>query len=212
MKAPLRLQVSDYDCVPTSFVNALAYLYERREIPPTVLQRVYMLCLDCMFHTNEQGHGTSDLAIEFISGWLSEFRSAKFPTFKVNAEYVANEQLHLGPGNKLSTCLNSGGVGVLSVTHFDGYWHQILALAIKDRWLYAFDPLPIAKRQREGHYEFLSPDGPHAPNLRVHYDWLGKNSDKQPFRLGLNSQRGCVLIRRTKGTNKGNKGNKGDGD
>jgi len=199
MRTPLRLQVSDYDCVPTSFVNALAYLFERHEIPPLVLQRVYMLCLDCMFHTNEHGHGTSDLAIEFIASWLSEFRSTKFKTFRVEAEYVGEDHLHLGPGNKLTTCLNSGGVGVLSVKHYKEDWHEILALSSKDRWLYVFDPYPrSSKSSRPGCYEFLVPAGPHDPNLKIHYDWLETLSDKQPFRLGLRSQRGGVLLNRVK--------------
>jgi hypothetical protein len=200
MRTPLRVQVSEYDCVPTTFVNALAYLFERHEIPPAVLQRVYMLCLDCMFHTNEHGHGTSDLAIEFIASWLTEFRSTKFKKFRVEAEYVGEEKLNLGPGNKLVECLNSGGVGVLSVKHFGTYWHEILALSAKDRWLYAFDPYPkspkLSKSNKAECYEFIVPDGPHEPNLRIHYDWLDKHSEQQPFRLGLRTQRGGVLIRR----------------
>ena len=201
MRTELRVQVSDYDCVPTSFLNALAYLFERKEIPPVVLQRVYMLCLDCMFHTNEQGHGTSALAIEFIANVLTEFRSTKFKQFRVNAEYVGEEMLHLGPGNKLVTCLNSGGVGVLAVKHFGKDWHEILALSSSDRWLYAFDPhpkSPKSKFNKVGCFEFLKPEGPHAPNLRIHYDWLETLSDQQPFRLGLRSQRGGVLINRVK--------------
>jgi len=199
MRTPLRVQVSEYDCVPTSFVNALAYLFERREIPPLVLQRVYMLCLDCMFHTNEHGHGTSDLAIEFIASWLTQFRSTKFKKFRVEADYVGSDHLHLGQGNKLVTCLNSGGVGVLSVKHFGACWHEILALSSKDRWLYAFDPYPkSSKSNRAKCYEFLTPAGPHDPNLRIHYDWLETLSDRQPFRLGLRAQRGGVLISRVK--------------
>lgn len=197
MKTPFRVQISEYDCVPTSFVNALAYLFHRSEIPPLVVQRIYMLCLDCMFHTKEHGHGTSDMAIQFIASWLSEFRSTKFKRFRVEAEYIAAERLNLGIGNKLVACLNAGGVGVLSVKHFGSHWHEILALSSKDRWLYAFDPYPkSAKKNKAGAYEFIDQDSQHGPNLRIHYDWLDIASDKLPFRLGLTSQRGGVLIRR----------------
>lgn len=34
MKNPLHYQLSEYDCGPTSMMNALAYLFEREEIPP----------------------------------------------------------------------------------------------------------------------------------------------------------------------------------
>jgi hypothetical protein len=197
MKTPLRVQVSEYDCVPTSFVNALAYLFDRGEIPPLVLQRVYMLSLDCMFHTKEHGQGTSDVAIQFIASWLSEFRSTKFKNFRVEAEYVEGKQLHLGPRSKLVACLKARGVGVLSVKHFGNYWHEILALKSEDRWLYAFDPYPKSQRRsRSGEFEFLEPDSQHGPNLRIHHSWLDTASDKLPFRLGLVPQRGGVLIRR----------------
>ena len=33
MKVPLRYQNTEYDCGITSFVNVLAYLYEREDIP-----------------------------------------------------------------------------------------------------------------------------------------------------------------------------------
>ena len=32
MKIPLRYQVSEYDCGPTSLLNALNYLFQREEI------------------------------------------------------------------------------------------------------------------------------------------------------------------------------------
>ena len=40
MKSPLRYQISDYDCGPTSMLNAVSFLFEREQIPPElVLQR-----------------------------------------------------------------------------------------------------------------------------------------------------------------------------
>ena len=34
MKVPLRYQVTNYDCGPTSLLNGLSILFEREEIPP----------------------------------------------------------------------------------------------------------------------------------------------------------------------------------
>ena len=34
MKVPLRYQMTEYDCGPTSLLNAVSYLFEREEIPP----------------------------------------------------------------------------------------------------------------------------------------------------------------------------------
>ena len=37
MKIPLRYQMSEYDCGPTSMLNAISYLFEREEIPPRLV-------------------------------------------------------------------------------------------------------------------------------------------------------------------------------
>ena len=197
MKTPFRLQASNFDCVPTSFVNALVHLFNRDEIPPLVLQRVYMLSLDCMFHNSEHGEGTSDLAISFIAQWLTEFKSNKFKSFRVEAEYLEGDRLHLGPGNKLVECLNSNGVGVVSVRHFNNEWHEITLLKSEDRWLYAFDPYPYSEeKNKPGCYEFISNSDPMKPNLRIHYDWIDVASDKFEFRFGTASSRGGVIMKR----------------
>ena len=46
MYIPLHYQVSEYDCVPTSFINAVCYLFERREVPPMVVRHISIYCLD----------------------------------------------------------------------------------------------------------------------------------------------------------------------
>lgn len=46
MKVPLRFQNTEYDCGTTSFVNALAYLYDREDIPVELLKAIYRYTLD----------------------------------------------------------------------------------------------------------------------------------------------------------------------
>ena len=46
MKVPLRYQNTEYDCGTTSFVNALAYLYDREDIPVELLKAIYKFTLD----------------------------------------------------------------------------------------------------------------------------------------------------------------------
>ena len=41
MKNPLRYQNTEYDCGPTTFTNALAFLYDREEIPIELLKAIY---------------------------------------------------------------------------------------------------------------------------------------------------------------------------
>ena len=40
MKSPLRYQISDYDCGPTSMLNAVSFLFEREQIPPELIRNM----------------------------------------------------------------------------------------------------------------------------------------------------------------------------
>ena len=42
MKIPLHYQVSNYDCGPTSLVNALNVLFEREDIPPELIRNIML--------------------------------------------------------------------------------------------------------------------------------------------------------------------------
>jgi len=47
---PLDYQATQVDCYPTSMLNALIWLFERNELPGTMLQRIYAYCLDGIEH------------------------------------------------------------------------------------------------------------------------------------------------------------------
>ena len=47
MKNPLRYQMTEYDCGPTSLLNAVSFLFEREQIPPELVRSVMLFCLDC---------------------------------------------------------------------------------------------------------------------------------------------------------------------
>ena len=46
MKTPLRYQVTEYDCGPTSLLNTVSFLFEREEIPPEVVRNIMLYSLD----------------------------------------------------------------------------------------------------------------------------------------------------------------------
>ena len=74
MKNPLRYQISEYDCGPTSMLNAISYLFEREEIPPEVIRNIMLYCLDCYNEERVAGKcGTSTAAMMFLSNWLCGF-------------------------------------------------------------------------------------------------------------------------------------------
>jgi hypothetical protein len=196
MKTPFRQQASEYDCVPTTFLNALSFLFERKEIPPLVIQRIYLYSLDSMVSHKAIGHGTSGLAVQLLGSWLSEYRHGEF---QVHADYCKGKAVHLRQGNRISKCLNSGGVALLRVKHQGNSWHYVLGLSVSGGWLYCYDPyVRTTKSNKPGHYEFLAESSFHAPNLKIECDWLDVSSNKSQYRLGTSSERECLLLERTK--------------
>ena len=77
MKIPLRFQTTEYDCAPTTFINALLYLYEREEIPAILLKKIYQYSLD-----EKRCQGTSRESAENLANILSEY--AKDNGFKIS--------------------------------------------------------------------------------------------------------------------------------
>ena len=77
MKTPLHYQLSEYDCGPTSLMNAISFLFEREEIPPEVLRNIMLYSLDCYSPEGTPGkHGTSRTAMMFLAHWLDGFGKA----------------------------------------------------------------------------------------------------------------------------------------
>lgn len=74
MKNRLHYQISEYDCGPTSMLNAISYLFQREEIPPEIIRNIMLYCLDCYSTEGVAGKsGTSRAAMMFLSNWLNGF-------------------------------------------------------------------------------------------------------------------------------------------
>ena len=88
MKNPLHYQISEYDCGPTSMLNAIIYLFDRGEIPPEVIRNTMLYCLDCYSKEGIPGkRGTSRAAMMFLSNWLNEYGNLGIMT--VSSEYLS---------------------------------------------------------------------------------------------------------------------------
>ena len=46
MKIPMHYQTSEYDCGPTTLLNALIFLFERKDIGQKVFRKIYTSTLD----------------------------------------------------------------------------------------------------------------------------------------------------------------------
>lgn len=198
MKVPFRQQLSGYDCVPTTLINGLSYLFSRDEIPPFIVHRAYKECMDL-----ESFRGTSSRAIQELGFLLSNYREKRYKKFVVETEYLCGDQVHLKQGSKVIQCINSKGVALLCVHTTDNNWHYILGFRLEGEWLHCYDPFPRTKRfLNHENIKFIAAKEHHEPNLIIHLDWLDKSFKKtkdydgRKYVFGRTDDRECLLLNR----------------
>jgi hypothetical protein len=196
MDVPLHYQISEYDCVPTTFINAIAYLFERWEVPPLVIRHIYSYSLDTVSRGAKLGRaGTSKYAIQLLAHWINAYKTRKF---SVTTEYLEPEEIHVAEDSRILTCLRDGGVALCNVSLGRSEWHYLLGLRHDDEWVYFFDPY----RRRSvlglhGQARLLRPDDARAPNLAVQRAWLAREENRR-LTFGTLEQRECVLMHRVR--------------
>lgn len=137
MKTPLRYQVSEYDCGPTTLLNALSYLFERERIPADMVRNINLYSLDTYTSDGKMGgYGTSYAAMNFISGWLNN--AGKFQVLPIRAEYLTERQVTVGEESRVISAVKRNGVVVLRC--LSEVWHYVLVTGWKDRQVFLFDP------------------------------------------------------------------------
>lgn len=189
----LREQFTVSDCFPTSVLNALGTMFKRSDIPPEVLQRVYLYSLDGVDKGAPRCRWTSGEAARFLADWLEGFRTKRF---RVSIDYFEGQDVQLGHRNPISRCLAAGGAAVVDILSTGGYAHSVTLLGIERDWVQIWDPLPrgIPRVLRGDAIQTLESDG-HSANFRVRRDHFAM-ARAQPFSLGPLAERACMLFRR----------------
>lgn len=137
MKNPLRYQLSEYDCGPTSMLNAISYLFEREEIPPEIVRNIMLYCLDGYGADGASGKsGTSRAAMMFLSNWLNGFGEAGH--LPVSSRYLSGQEVNFGQNGSLRDALRRGGTAVVRLD-LEG-WHYVLLTGIQGDRVLLFDP------------------------------------------------------------------------
>lgn len=138
MKNILNYQTSEYDCGPTTLVNAIRYLYEREEILPEIIKTITLYTLDLYDNSGECGkRGTSRMAMMFLSNWLNEFARTK--NYPVYTELVIDEHVWVRQNSKITECLQQGGAVVICVW-LGSTKHYVLLTDMEEEYLCLFDP------------------------------------------------------------------------
>ena len=139
MKIPLRYQNTEYDCGTASFINALAYLYDREDIPVELLKAIYRLTLDVEGKDGIEGKGgTSRDNVELLVKYFVEFANNNKFNIKCKALYGKDVTLE-----RMKNTLDNNGV-IIALCWQDTE-HYILITKIKDNFAYIFDPYYLNK-------------------------------------------------------------------
>ncbi|MDO4621314.1 MAG: peptidase C39 [Lachnospiraceae bacterium] len=137
MKNPLHYQHTEFDCGPTSMINALDFLFQREEIPPEAIRNIMLYCLDCY---GKEGRpcesGTSCMAMMFLANWLDGFgKTGRLP---ITTQYLSGESVYITPDSRIVDALNRGGAVILRL-HYE-VEHYVLLTGVKDDHVLMFDP------------------------------------------------------------------------
>ena len=135
MKIPLRYQNTEYDCGTTSFVNVLAYLYDREDIPVELLKAIYRFTLDV---ENSEGivgkGGTSRKHAELLARYFVDYAN-KNDNFDIKCQILSGKEVNL---KVMKKTLNNNGVIIARC--WQDTEHYVLITKIDDTFAYIFDP------------------------------------------------------------------------
>lgn len=135
MKVPLRYQNTEYDCGTMSFVNALAYLYDREDVPVELLKSVYRFTLDVEGKDGiEETGGTSRKHAELLAKYFVEYAN-KNDEFEINCKILYGKDVTL---EKMKKALDDNGVIIARC--WQDVEHYVLITKIDDNFAYIFDP------------------------------------------------------------------------
>ena len=189
MKTPLRYQISEYDCGPTAFLNAVSYLFEREQIPPELIRNVMLYSLDSYGADGVSGKiGTSRTAMLFLSHWLDGFGSVgRLP---VSSRYLSGSAVRFGAAGELTDALRRGGAAVVRLML--DVEHYVTLTGIEGGQLLMFDPY-----YDDGGFDNAAIqttlEHPFSHN-RVIPPLLLEREDDAPYALGKVENREAVLI------------------
>ena len=189
MKNPLHYQLTECDCGPTTMMNAISFLFEREKIPPEIIRNIMLYCLDCYGEEGEPGkHGTSRMAMLFLSNWLCQF--GKIGRLSVKTRYLSGKCVYLGKESYINEVLHRGGVVVLRLLY--EVEHYVLLTGEKDGLIYLFDPYYEEEPYKEPDI-VMAWDHPFEYNRIVPMKYFN-HEENTTYALGPEEEREAVLI------------------
>lgn len=196
MRIPLHYQYTEYDCGPTSVLNGVSYLFQREEIPPEIVQNIFVYSLDCCGEVGLHGRGgTSRSAMKNLSDWLGE--CGKCGNFPISCSYVSGEEVFLGETSEITKAIKNGSAAVLRL-YLDP-WHYVLMTGEDSENVYLFDPY-FEDEEDVDEGIAVDNDHPFSFNRIAPVDFFNRETE-EPYSLGNIAKREAVIISRTDGKN-----------
>lgn len=190
MKNQLCYQTSEYDCGPTTLINAFRYLFEREEIMPEIIKTIYLYTLDEYNSEGEYGKsGTSRMAMQFLSNWFNHFRQTK--NFPVYTEIIMGDNVRINKDSKIIECLFQGGAAVARVW-LGSTEHYILLTDVEGDYICLFDPYEWDKPVDQNDVIKVK-DCPCSMNRKVKMDLMNGVAEGY-YTLGVPEKREIMLL------------------
>ncbi|MBQ8718907.1 MAG: C39 family peptidase [Clostridia bacterium] len=197
MAYPLQYQLTEYDCGPTSVINALRLLFDRKLLHPDMIHGVYRYCMEGFNCHGEMGKtGTSRCAMHFLSQWFNQYAMQRH--FPIHTEYLVEGDTYLHKGSPIEQTLRAGGCALVRC-HF-GCEHYILLTGLCEdgEHVYVFDPYYLEKKLRRRDIVPIT-DLPCRANVMLPFDRLNRE-DRDYYAMGSRERRECVLFFNTAAT------------
>ena len=171
-------------------MNALAYLFEREEIPPEAVRNTMLYCLDCHSKEGIPGkRGTSRAAMMFLSNWLNEY--GDLGIMSVSSEYLSGRSVYIDGESRINHALNHGGVAVVRLYLEEE--HYVLMTGIQNKNILLFDPYYWDKPYEQK--DILMDDKhPKEYNRIVPFKYFNQENKETIYALGPGEEREAVLI------------------
>ena len=194
MKNVLIDQSSEYDCGPTSMVNAIRFLFDREEIEPGVLKHIWMMGIDTYCEKGHVGkHGTSVASMRYMADWLEAY--GKGHQFPVEADFLSENACVLEPGSRPWTWMEKGGCIVMRCHTAEIPHYVLLTGLLENGEVGLYDPYWEEPVFTEPGIRVVEGE-PKKMNRAVRYDLINRTDEKQDYAMGPMEKRDMVLVRR----------------
>lgn len=189
MKTPLGYQSTEFDCGPTTLINAISYLFKREDIPPDVVKHIMLYTLDAYNVKGEFGKsGTSQMAMQFLCSWLNQFGKVK--KFPIHGEVLAGREVTLSQTSRITVALQQGGAVVVRLRNAG--WHYVLFTGVEDNNVLLFDPYYRKKPYGVTGVDIIT-DAPFSHNRRVFFEILN-DEDLGLYNMGPAESREAIIL------------------